>query len=43
LNIVRKIAMNLLRLSPVKRSLTKQRLRACLNPAYLAQVLGVPT
>lgn len=42
LNIVRKIAMNLLRLSPVKRSLTKKRLRACLNPTYLAQILGAP-
>jgi predicted transposase YbfD/YdcC len=41
LNIVRKIAMNLLRLSPVKKTLPKKRLRACLDPAYLAQVLGV--
>jgi predicted transposase YbfD/YdcC len=41
LNIVRKIAMNLLRLNPLKKSLPKKRLRACLDPAYLAQVLGV--
>jgi len=40
LNIVRKIAMNLLRLSPIKKTLPKKRLRACLDPAYLAQVLG---
>ena len=42
LNIVRKIAMNLLRLNPLKKTLPKKRLRACLNSAYLAQVLGVP-
>lgn len=42
LNVVRKIAMNLLRLNPLKKTLPKKRLRACLNPAYLAQVLGVP-
>lgn len=42
LNIVRKIAMNLLRLHPLKKTLPKKRLRACLDPAYLAQVLGVP-
>ena len=41
LNIVRKIAMNLLRLSPVKKTLPKKRLRACLEPAFLAQVVGV--
>jgi len=41
LNIVRKIAMNLLRLSPLKKTLPKKRLRACLDPGYLAQVLGV--
>lgn len=41
LNIMRKIAINLLRLSPVKKTLPKKRLRACLDPAYLAQVLGV--
>jgi predicted transposase YbfD/YdcC len=41
LNIVRKIAMNLLRLNPLKKTLPKKRLRACLEPAYLAQVLGV--
>jgi len=40
LNIVRKIAMNLLRLSPIKKTLPKKRLRACLDPAYLAQVIG---
>jgi hypothetical protein len=41
-NIVRKIAMNLLRLNPLKKTLPKKRLRACLNSAYLAQVLGAP-
>src|SRR6478735_576442 len=41
LNIMRKMAMNLLRLSPLKKTLPKKRLRACLAPAYLAQVLGV--
>lgn len=41
LNIVRKIAMNMLRLSPVKKSLPKKRLRACLDPEYLAHVLGM--
>lgn len=40
LNIVRKITMNLLRLNPLKKSLPKKRLRACMNPDYLAQVLG---
>lgn len=40
LNVVRKIAMNLLRLHPLKKTLPKKRLRACMNPAYLAQVLG---
>jgi predicted transposase YbfD/YdcC len=43
LNIVRKMAMNLLRMNPLKRTLPKKRLRACLDTAYLAQVLGVPT
>lgn len=42
LNIVRKIAMNLLRLNPLKRSLPKKRLEACLNNDYLAQLLGLP-
>lgn len=41
LNIVRKIVMNLLRLSPLKRSLRKKRLRACLSNQYLEEVLGV--
>jgi len=40
LNIVRKIAMNLLRLNPLKKSLPKKRLRACIDPEYLAEVLG---
>jgi predicted transposase YbfD/YdcC len=40
LNIVRKIVMNLLRLSPLKRSLRKKRLRACLNSQYLEEILG---
>jgi predicted transposase YbfD/YdcC len=40
LNIVRKIVMNLLRLTPAKRSLRKKRLRACLNSSYLEEVLG---
>ena len=43
LNIVRKMAMNLLRMNPLKRPLPKKRLRACLDTAYLAQLLGVPT
>lgn len=43
LNLVRKIAMNLLRLDPLKKSLPKKRLRACLDSEYLAQVLGVAT
>ena len=43
LNIVRKIAMNLLRLSPLRKSLPKKRLRACLSPDYLAQVIGAAT
>jgi predicted transposase YbfD/YdcC len=43
LNIVRKIAMNLLRLNPLKKTLPKKRLRACLDPNYLAQVLGAAT
>lgn len=41
LNIVRKIATNLLRLNPLKRSLPKKRLKACLNSNYLAEALGV--
>ena len=40
LNSVRKIAMNLLRLSLIKKASPKKRLHACLDPAYLAQVLG---
>lgn len=43
LNIIRKIAMNLLRLNPLKRSLPKKRLKACLNNDYLAEVLGLAT
>ena len=41
LNIVRKIAMNLLRLNPLKRSLPKKRLKACLNNQYLTELLGL--
>jgi predicted transposase YbfD/YdcC len=41
LNIVRKIAMNLLRLSPLKKTLPKKRLRAFLNHQYLEEMLGV--
>lgn len=41
LNIIKKIAMNLLRLNPLKRSLPKKRLKACLNNNYLAEVLGI--
>lgn len=40
LNVVKKIAMNLLRLHPLKRSLPKKRLKACLNNHYLEEVLG---
>jgi predicted transposase YbfD/YdcC len=43
LNIVKKIAMNLLRLNPLQRSLPKKRLKACLNNQYLAEVLGLST
>ena len=43
LNIVRKIAMNLLRVNPLKRSLPKKRLEACLNNDHLAEVLGLST
>lgn len=43
LNIMRKIAMNLLRLNPLKKTLPKKRLRACLDSSYLAHVLGVST
>lgn len=41
LNILRKIAMNLLRLNPLKRSLPKKRLKACLNGDYLSEILGI--
>lgn len=41
LNLVRKIALNLLRLNPLRKTLPKKRLRACLDKAYLAQVLGM--
>jgi len=41
LNIVRKIAMNMLRMKPVKETLPKKRLRACMNPEFLAEILGV--
>lgn len=41
LNIMRKITMNILRLSPVKRSIVKKRLRAALNNDYLAEIMGV--
>jgi hypothetical protein len=41
LNLIRKIAMNLLRLNPLKRSLPKKRLQACLNNDYLAEVMGL--
>jgi hypothetical protein len=40
LNIIKKIAMNLLRVNPLKRSLPKKRLKAYLNDDYLAQILG---
>ncbi|MEN3297082.1 MAG: hypothetical protein V7642_6335 [Burkholderiales bacterium] len=43
MNTVKKIAMNLLRLNPLKRSLPKNRLKACLNNQYLAEVLGIST
>jgi predicted transposase YbfD/YdcC len=43
MNIIKKIAMNLLRLNPLKRSLPKKRLQACLNNNYLAEVLGLST
>jgi hypothetical protein len=43
MNIVKKIAMNLLRLNPLKRSLPKKRLKACLNNQYLTEVLGIST
>jgi hypothetical protein len=35
------MAMNLLRLNPLKRSLPKKRLEACLNNDYLAELLGL--
>ena len=41
LNIMRKITMNILRLSPIKRSIVKKRLRAALNNDYLAEIMGV--
>jgi predicted transposase YbfD/YdcC len=41
MSIVKKIAMNLLRLNSLKRSLPKKRLKACLNNEYLADVLGI--
>ena len=41
LNIMRKITMNILRLSPDKRSIVKKRLRAALNNDYLAEIMGV--
>lgn len=41
LNIMRKITMNILRLSPVKRSIVKKRLKAALNNDYLAEIMGV--
>jgi hypothetical protein len=41
LNIARKIAMNLLRLNPLQKTLPKKRQRACMDPAYLAQALSV--
>lgn len=41
LDIVRKIAINLLRLNPLKKTLPKKCLRACLDPAYPAQVPAV--
>jgi len=40
LNIIRKIAMNLLRLDPLKKTLPKKRVRASVNPEYLAQLIG---
>jgi predicted transposase YbfD/YdcC len=43
LHIIKKIALNLLRLNPLKRSLPKKRLKACLNNQYLAEVLGLST
>jgi hypothetical protein len=39
---VRKIAMNRLHLSRVKKTRPKKHLRACLDSAYLAQVPGLP-
>lgn len=33
--------MNLLRMNPLKKYLLKERLRACLDPAVLAEVLGI--
>jgi predicted transposase YbfD/YdcC len=41
LNIMRKITMNILRLSPVKRSIVKKRLKAALNNDYLAEIMGI--
>jgi hypothetical protein len=36
-----KITMNILQLSPVKRSIVKKRLRVALNNDYLAEITGV--
>jgi hypothetical protein len=33
--------MNLLRLDPLKKTLPKKRVRASVNPQYLAQLIGV--
>jgi predicted transposase YbfD/YdcC len=41
LNIIRKITMNILRLSPIKRSIVKKRLRASLSNNYLAEIMGI--
>ena len=40
LNIIRKIAINLLRIDPLKKTLPKKRVRASVNPEYLAQLIG---
>ena len=41
MNIVKKIAKNLLRLNPLQRRLPEKRLKACLNNQYLAEELGI--
>jgi len=41
LNIIRKMTMNVLRLSPIKRSIVKKRLRASLSNDYLAEIMGL--